>query len=127
MVIQIFFLFFICVKISLERTSLEMFDFDGDEESSTVSVWEVKIHVHLIANGVRTCVLCLSNIKQREHIISNINQVISIAGKFMTCFMRKPTFSGSDQAQQKTIYTVTRAGWRLEILKLSRRGIVVCL
>ena len=43
----------------------------------------------------------------------------------MSRVMRKPVFGVSDQVQHKPGCTVTEDGWRLEILDLGSRGIVL--
>ena len=43
----------------------------------------------------------------------------------MSLVVMKPVFGGSDQVQHKPDCTATEDGYRLEILDLDRRGIVL--
>ena len=43
----------------------------------------------------------------------------------MSFFVRKPVFGISDQVRHKPGYTATEYGWRLEILDLKSRRIVL--
>ena len=61
-------------------------------------------------------------------ILSNLHVTVYICPKLMyklSCDTRKPVFGVSDQVKHKTACASTEDGWKLEILDLRRRGIVL--
>ena len=67
----------------------------------------------IVVTDLKSCVVCKKRIGNRYF--------------YLSLFVRKPVFRVSDQVRHKSGCTVTEDGWRLEILYLGSRGIVLAM